>query len=143
MRIADANTKIMTAPGAKYEGAEIKRIALKQAFHGRTHRPATISDSCYGKYQKNLKTFETRDSLIIVPSNDVAALEAVFEDAEEKGYFIELIAVEPVQGEGAPGQIISREFLRRCSKTNPRTWWYDISRFNSSRSQRTRMPEYC
>ena len=110
MRIADANTKIMTAKGSRYEGAEIKRIALKQAFHGRTHRPATISDSCYGKYQKNLKTFETRDSLIIVPSNDVAALEEVFEDAKEKGYFIELIAVEPVQGEGAPGQIISREF---------------------------------
>ena len=60
MRIADANTKIMTAKGSRYEGAEIKRIALKQAFHGRTHRPATISDSCYGKYQKNLKNLRNK-----------------------------------------------------------------------------------
>ena len=46
MRIADVNANLMTGPGGRHEGKPIKKIALKQAFHGRTQRPATISDSC-------------------------------------------------------------------------------------------------
>ena len=50
MRIADVNANQMTGPGGRHEGKPIKKIALKQAFHGRTQRPALISDSCKTKY---------------------------------------------------------------------------------------------
>jgi acetylornithine/succinyldiaminopimelate/putrescine aminotransferase len=48
--------------------------------------------------------------LILVPANDVAALESAFKKADEDGYFIELMAIEPVQGEGNPGSCVEREF---------------------------------
>ena len=80
------------------------------AFHGRTDRPAQISHSCKGKYDKVLKTFSERDNLILVPSNNVEALQAAFAKADEEGYFIESMSIEPVQGEGNPGQCIDRDF---------------------------------
>ena len=63
-----------------------------------------------GKYDKVLKTFAERDNLILVPSNNISALQAAFADAEQKGYFIESMSIEPVQGEGNPGQCIDRDF---------------------------------
>ena len=110
MRIADVNANVMTGPGGRYEGKPIKKIALKQAFHGRTQRPATISDSCKKKYISNLATFRDRESIIIVEPNNIEDLQSAFSRAESEGFFIELLAMEPVQGEGSPGQDISREF---------------------------------
>ena len=110
MRICDVNSKIMTGPGGRHEGKPVKLLAIERAFHGRTDRPAQISHSCKGKYDKVLKTFSERDNLILVPSNDIEALRAAFRDAEENGFFIESMSVEPVQGEGNPGQCIDREF---------------------------------
>ena len=110
MRIADVNANIMTGLGGRHEGKPIKKIALKQAFHGRTQRPATISDSCKKKYINNLATFRNRESIIIVEPNNIADLQSAFARAESEGFFIELLAMEPVQGEGSPGQDISREF---------------------------------
>ena len=110
MRIADVNANVMTGPGGRHEGKPIKKIALKQAFHGRTQRPATISDSCKKKYINNLATFRNRESIIIVEPNNIADLQSAFDRAESEGFFIELLAMEPVQGEGSPGQDISREF---------------------------------
>ena len=46
----------------------------------------------------------------MVPSNNVEALQAAFAKAEEEGYFIESMSIEPVQGEGNPGQCIDRDF---------------------------------
>ena len=110
MRIADVNANVMTGPGGRHEGKPIKKIALKQAFHGRTQRPATISDSCKKKYINNLATFRDRESIIIVEPNNIEDLQSAFARAESEGFFIELLAMEPVQGEGSPGQDISREF---------------------------------
>ena len=110
MRICDVNSKIMTGPGGKHEGKPVKLLAIERAFHGRTDRPAQISHSCKGKYDKVLKTFSERDNLILVPSNDTEALISAFKDAEENGYFIESMSIEPVQGEGNPGQCIDRGF---------------------------------
>jgi acetylornithine/succinyldiaminopimelate/putrescine aminotransferase len=110
MRIADVNANLMTGPGGRHEGKPIKKIALKQAFHGRTQRPATISDSCKKKYISNLATFRDRESIIIVEPNNIEDLQSAFDRAESEGFFIELLAMEPVQGEGSPGQDISREF---------------------------------
>ncbi len=121
MRICDVNSKIMTGPGGRHEGKPVKLLAIERAFHGRTDRPAQISHSCKGTYDKNLKTFSERDNLILVPSNDITALRDAFADADEKGVFIESMSIEPVQGEGNPGQCIDREFYdeaRRLTKEN-------------------------
>ena len=110
MRIGDVNSKIMTGPGGRHEGKPVKLLAIERAFHGRTDRPAQISHSCKGSYDKSLKTFSERSNLVLVPSNNIEALNAVFAEADEKGYFIESMSIEPVQGEGNPGQCIERDF---------------------------------
>jgi len=110
LRIADVNARQHTGPGGKHEGKEIKLLAIEKAFHGRTDRPAQISHSCKGSYDKNLATFRDRDNLLLVPANDVSALEAMFKKAEEENWFIELMAIEPVQGEGNPGACVERSF---------------------------------
>jgi len=110
LRIADVNARKMTGPGGRHEGKEIKLMAVEKAFHGRTDRPAQISHSCKSSYDKNLATFRDRDNLILVPANDVGALEKAFDDAEKEGVFIELMAIEPVQGEGNPGSCVERSF---------------------------------
>ena len=110
MRIADVNSNNMTGPGGRHEGKPIKIIALKQAFHGRTQRPASISDSCKKGYIDNLATFRERDNIIIVKPNNIKDLQSAFSTAEQENFFIELLAIEPVQGEGSPGQSITREF---------------------------------
>ena len=110
MRIGDVNSKIMTGPGGRHEGKPVKLLAIERAFHGRTDRPAQISHSCKESYDKSLKTFSERNNLLLVPSNDTEALKAVFADADEKGFFIESMSIEPVQGEGNPGQCIERDF---------------------------------
>lgn len=110
LRIADANAFHLTKEGSIYEGREIKLLALEQGFHGRTQRPAEISDSCSTGYKKNLASFRNQSNLLLIPANDVEALSDVFNNAEKEGYFIELMAIEPVMGEGNPGQSITREF---------------------------------
>ena len=110
MRIADVNSNNMTGPGGRHEGKPIKIIALKQAFHGRTQRPASISDSCKKGYIDNLATFRERDNIIIVEPNNIEDLLSAFSRAEQENFFIELLAIEPVQGEGSPGQSITRKF---------------------------------
>ena len=119
LRISDANSNLLTAPGGRYEGKPVKLLAIEKAFHGRTDRPAQISHSCKPDYDKNLATFRDRDNLLLVPSNDVAALQAAYAKAKEEDFFIELMAIEPIQGEGNPGQCITREFYdeaRRLTK---------------------------
>ena len=110
LRIADVNAMLMTAKGGQHEGATIKMLAIEQGFHGRTDRPAQISHSCKGKYDQYLASFQDRDNLILTPANDISSLQAVFAKAEAENVFIELMAIEPVQGEGNPGQCVDRDF---------------------------------
>ena len=116
LRIADVNAKLMTQPGGQHEGAQIKMMAIEQGFHGRTDRPAQMSHSCKGKYDQVLASFQDRDNLILVPANDVDALRTAYARAEEENIFIELLAIEPVQGEGNPGQCVSRSFYDEARK---------------------------
>ena len=109
-RIADVNAKLLTDTGAKYAGREIKRIAVKGAFHGRTERPALYSDSSRKAYQQHLASFRDERSLLTVTPYDVAELRQVFADAERNGWFIEAMFLEPVMGEGDPGRAVSVEF---------------------------------
>ncbi len=110
LRIADVNANQHTSVGGRHEGKLIKLLAVEHAFHGRTDRPAQISHSCMEGYDRNLASFRDRDNLLLVPLNDVEALRAVFSRAETEEFFIELMAIEPVQGEGNPGQCVTREF---------------------------------
>ena len=116
LRIADANAFLLTSPGNIYEGREIKLLALEQGFHGRTQRPAQISDSCNSSYKNNLASFRNKSNVLLIPANDINSLREVFDNAEKEGYFIELMAIEPVMGEGNPGQSITREFYDEARK---------------------------
>ena len=113
-RISDINTKNLTDPGARYEGATLRGLTLRGSFHGRTARPARFSDSTLGDYRKYLASFQDDDYLITVEPGNVADLEAAFAGALERGEFIEAFFMEPVMGEGNPGQSITPEFYQRA-----------------------------
>ncbi|MEE8340141.1 MAG: aminotransferase class III-fold pyridoxal phosphate-dependent enzyme [Xanthomonadales bacterium] len=109
-RFSDINAKLMTDPGGRYAGQEIRILSLKGSFHGRTDRPGQFSDSTRQNYSKHLATFRDRDRLITVEPNDVQQLRQVFNWAESNQVFIEAFFLEPVMGEGNPGLAINREF---------------------------------
>ena len=114
-RITDINSKNETDPGKRHEGRPLRGITLKGSFHGRTSRPARYSDSSLREYRKYLASFRDDDSyLITVPPNDIEALEHAFAQADRDGEFIEAFFMEPVMGEGNPGQSVSPDFFRRA-----------------------------
>ena len=109
-RIADANAKLMTDPGARHAGRAIKRLVVKGSFHGRTERPALYSDSSRKTYMQHLASFRGEDTVITVEPYDVDALRRAFADADANGWFIEAMFLEPVMGEGDPGRSVPRAF---------------------------------
>ncbi len=113
-RIADIGAKEMTDPGGRHEGKKIQGLTLKGSFHGRTDRPARHSDSTKRAYRKHLASFREFDYLLTVEPNNVAELEAVFAKAEKENTFIEAFFMEPVMGEGNPGQAITPAFYARA-----------------------------
>ncbi|HLT91899.1 MAG TPA: aminotransferase class III-fold pyridoxal phosphate-dependent enzyme [Woeseiaceae bacterium] len=113
-RIADIGSREMTDPGGRYAGREIRGLTMKGSFHGRTDRPARFSHSTQKTYRKYLASYRETDYLLTVRQNDVADLEAVFEDAERENVFIEAFFMEPVMGEGNPGEAVTPEFYRRA-----------------------------
>lgn len=112
-RLSDLHAKIMTDPGGKYAGRLIKFLSLIGSFHGRTDRPAQVSDSSRHYYQV-LASFRGLHNLITVAPNDLEGLDRAFKRAEEENVFIEAMFLEPVLGEGNPGLAISPEFYRRA-----------------------------
>ncbi len=120
-RITDANAKLMTETGARYAGRQIKFIGIKGAFHGRTDRPAQISDSSRKTYRQHLATFRNLDNLITVDPNDVEGLRAAFAMAEQNNWYVEAMFLEPVMGEGNPGAGVTPAFYaaaRELTKTH-------------------------
>ncbi|HOX72280.1 MAG TPA: aminotransferase class III-fold pyridoxal phosphate-dependent enzyme [Dokdonella sp.] len=111
-RIADVNAKLMTDTGGRHAGREIKRLAVKGAFHGRTDRPALYSDSSRKVYQQNLASYRNERSVLTVDAYDVEQLRKVFADADANGWFIEAMFLEPVMGEGDPGRAVTVEFYK-------------------------------
>jgi acetylornithine/succinyldiaminopimelate/putrescine aminotransferase len=109
-RIADTLSAGATGLDGWHSGAEVKRVVIQGGFHGRTERPALLSNSSRETYQSKLASFRTDESVIAVPSGDVEALRKAFADARDNGWFIELLAMEPVMGEGNPGYAITKEF---------------------------------
>ena len=113
-RISDINARIATDPGGKHASKSIRILGLKSAFHGRTDRPARYSDSTRATYCKYLASFRDNDNLLTVEPNNIEQLEQVFEYANNNRLFIESFFIEPVMGEGNPGQAITPEFYARA-----------------------------
>ncbi len=113
-RISDINARIMTDPGGKHANKPIRILSLKNAFHGRTDRPARFSDSTREASCKYLASFRDYDNLLTVEPNNIEQLEQVFEYAAKNQFFIEAFFMEPVMGEGSPGQAITPEFYARA-----------------------------
>jgi acetylornithine/succinyldiaminopimelate/putrescine aminotransferase len=109
-RIADANAKAMTDPGARRAGGAIKRLVVKGSFHGRTDRPALYSDSSRKTYLQHLASFRGEESVIAIEPYDLDALKRAFADADANGWFIEAMFLEPVMGEGDPGRSVPPAF---------------------------------
>ncbi len=111
-RFVDINARKQTEPGARHAGKKIKRVSVKGAFHGRTETPALYSDSSRKTYQANLASYRNEDSLLTVAPYDVDQLRQVFAEAEQHGWFIEAMYLEPVMGEGDPGRAVTTEFYQ-------------------------------
>jgi acetylornithine/succinyldiaminopimelate/putrescine aminotransferase len=109
-RITDHNALTQAGPGGAHAGKSVKFLGLLGAFHGRTGRPAQVSDSCLPGYRAALRTFASRDNLVTITPNDCAQLQAAFDAAEAEGVFFEAMFIEPVMGEGNPGEAITPEF---------------------------------
>lgn len=111
-RICDVHAKIMTDNKQKYHGRQIKFLALRGAFHGRTERPALASDSCGPVYRANLASFRNQNNLVTVEPNNIKELVNAFKTAERNNIFFECMLMEPVMGEGDPGKAITPEFYK-------------------------------
>jgi len=109
-RIADIKAHLLTRPGEPRHGWTVKSISLEGGFHGRTDRPAAVSDSTRAIYGKHLASFQERDDLVAVPINDLRALARAFELADIHKVHFDAFFVEPVMGEGIPGLAMDREF---------------------------------
>ena len=120
-RLADVNAKEITSKGACHEGKKIARLTLAGSFHGRTDRPAQFSDSTRSSYKKHLKSFEKNDTLYTVEPNDIEGLKNVFDQAERENVFIEAFFMEPVMGEGNPGEAITPDFYNMARKLTKST----------------------
>ena len=111
-RLSDINAKTMTDPAGRHAGKPIRIVSLRGGFHGRTDRPAQYSDSSRKTYRSHLATFRDRDNLITVEPNNIDELRAVYARADREGFFIESLFMEPVMGEGNPGQAVTPAFYQ-------------------------------
>ena len=110
-RIADVNTKLQIEGSGRHAGKQVRRIAVRGAFHGRTEHPALYSDSTRKTYAQHLASHQLREhELIIIEPYSVEQLRQAFADAETHGWYIEAMFLEPVMGEGDPGRQVTPEF---------------------------------
>lgn len=114
-RISDLNAKIQTDPQGKYEHHKIYFLGFKGGFHGRTDRPAQVSDSSYPTYM-NLASFRDRKNLITIVPNDKEGLINAFNHAKSEKIYFESLFLEPVMGEGNPGVQVTPEFFELARK---------------------------
>lgn len=75
-------------------------MVLEGSFYGRTYRPARLSHSCRAIYQQHLASFQHAECHlpIVVPANNIKALEKAFATAEAQNLHVEALYMEPVMG---------------------------------------------
>lgn len=109
-RFIDMHSRRQTEAGAPHAGRQIRRLAVKGAFHGRTEFPALYSDSSRKAYDLYLASSRELPKLLTVEPYDVAQLAQVFAEADANQWHIESMLLEPVMGEGNPGRAVTPEF---------------------------------
>jgi 4-aminobutyrate aminotransferase-like enzyme len=110
MRIADHDSRLMTAKDGPHPGWQPCLISLRGSFHGRTERPAQASDSSSANYKQNLSSYEHWMPLHTVVVNDITMLRETWEKLNSEKKHVEMMLMEPVMGEGNPGVSVNREF---------------------------------
>jgi acetylornithine/succinyldiaminopimelate/putrescine aminotransferase len=108
-RVSDLHAGVMTGPDGPQRGKSPHFLVLAGSFHGRTSRPAQLSNSTAASYRV-LASFRNRPRVVVVPANDGEALIRAFEAADRDGIWFEAVVFEPVQGEGNPGLAVEPEF---------------------------------
>lgn len=114
LRIADAHTRTVLDQDVA-EGRPRRRpmmLSIQGSFHGRTERPAMISNSSYKSYTAHLESFRDIQVNYTIPPNDEKALKQAFEWAQENQVFFEVFAIEPVMGEGNPGLAVTPSYYQ-------------------------------
>ncbi len=108
---AEANENALKL--ASFYNNRKKIIAFKKSFHGRTSLAVSVTDN-----PSIVAPVNRNENVIFLPFNDVAALDAVFED---QGDEITAVIIEGIQGVGGIN-IASDSFLqairRNCDKYN-------------------------
>lgn len=93
-------------------------VRMSGSFHGRTDLPAALSASCDEQYRAAIPCWGVSTPRVeTVPFNDVEAVRPCFERLRAAGYGVRAAIAEPVQGEGSPGNAMTRAFydeLRAC-----------------------------
>jgi acetylornithine/succinyldiaminopimelate/putrescine aminotransferase len=111
MRIIDAYAYKQTLPGAPHQYQTPIIAILRGSFHGRTE--LLLSNSVVDIYKKNLFSFQDACCLTINP-NDITQLEFIFNKYENSKEWIVALFIEPVMGEGNPGEAINPYFYAKC-----------------------------
>jgi acetylornithine/succinyldiaminopimelate/putrescine aminotransferase len=109
-RITDIHAKNRIDKNSNPERV-LKFVSLKGSFHGRTDRPGELSDSSRKSYAA-LASYRHKDNLLTVIPNDLDDLRRVFAEADKAGWMIEAMFLEPVMGEGNPGQGMTPAFYK-------------------------------
>jgi len=108
-RVVDSHT------GHVAGNRQVKGVSLVGSFHGRTYKPALLTDSCSSAY-KRTKTYSIvrgkEGYAETVQPNDIEGMKEIFRKAGEQNWFIECVFLESVMGEGNPGQAITPEFYK-------------------------------
>jgi len=95
-------------------------VNLESCFHGRTFMAASLSGSCKNIYKQTEYLQKSTNNVISVPINDIDSfIKKIGELLPNK--YISGIIMEPVMGEGNPGQAITSDFyncVRKISKEN-------------------------
>ena len=105
----------MTDPGGRHAGKKLMFLTIKGGFHGRTEKPAQLSNSSIKKYQV-LASFRGLNNNHVIEPNNLQELEAAFKWADQNNVFFESMFIEPVMGEGDPGKAITPEFYALARK---------------------------
>ncbi len=111
-RISDINAKKQTDPGGPHAGKRLMYLSLKGGFHGRTERPAMLSNSSVKAYQMHLASYRGPSVNHTIEPNNEQQLRDAFAWAGREGVFFEAMYLEPVMGEGDPGRAITPGFYR-------------------------------
>jgi acetylornithine/succinyldiaminopimelate/putrescine aminotransferase len=105
MRLTDINKNKKDKP--------LACLVLEDGFHGRTYSASILSDSSNKTYKQHLKSYNKNSdkSIFTVKVNDTHDLHSKYLTLKNI-YDIEAVVMEPVMGEGNPGEMLDPSFYR-------------------------------